>query len=57
LETHHVVPLSENGPDHPANVVAICPKDHRRAHYAVDREEIAIRLTARLVSLAAERMT
>ena len=50
LETHHVVPLADNGPDHPSNVVAICPKDHRRAHYAADRGEIAIRLTAILDS-------
>lgn len=44
LETHHVVPLAENGPDHPSNVVAICPKDHRRAHYAENRDEIANKL-------------
>ncbi len=44
LETHHVVPLANNGPDHPTNVVAICPKDHRRAHYAADRDEIAVQL-------------
>jgi 5-methylcytosine-specific restriction endonuclease McrA len=50
LETHHVVPLAENGPDHTSNVVAICPKDHRRAHYAAERDEIAIRLTAILDS-------
>jgi hypothetical protein len=53
LETHHVVPLSENGPDHPANVVAICPKDHRRAHYAAERDEIALQLSAVLHSKAA----
>lgn len=45
LETHHVVPLADNGLDHPSNVVAICPQDHRRAHYAAERDEIAIRLT------------
>ena len=45
LETHHVVPLAESGSDHPSNVVAICPKDHRRAHYAEDRDEIANKLT------------
>lgn len=50
LETHHVVPLADNGPDHPANVIALCPKDHRRAHYAAGREEIAIQLTAILDS-------
>ena len=54
LETHHVVPLADNGPDHPSNVVAICPQDHRRAHYAAERDEIAIRLTAILVSFAAQ---
>jgi 5-methylcytosine-specific restriction protein A len=53
LETHHVVPLAENGPDHPSNVVAICPKDHRRAHYAADRSDIAVRLTEILDSKGA----
>lgn len=37
LETHHVIPLSENGPDKEWNVVAICPNDHRRAHFSEDR--------------------
>lgn len=53
LETHHVVRLAENGPDQETNVVAICPKDHRRAHYAADRDEIAIQLTAILSSKGA----
>jgi 5-methylcytosine-specific restriction protein A len=53
LETHHVVPLANDGLDHPSNVVAICPQDHRRAHFAVERDEIAIRLTAILVSKGA----
>jgi 5-methylcytosine-specific restriction protein A len=38
LETHHVIPLAEDGPDHETNVLALCPDDHRRAHYAHDRE-------------------
>ncbi|MBC7620936.1 MAG: HNH endonuclease, partial [Candidatus Saccharibacteria bacterium] len=53
LETHHVVPLADNGLDDASNVVAICPKDHRRAHYAADRDAIAIRLTAILLSKGA----
>ncbi len=40
LETHHVVPLSEGGADSESNVVALCPDDHRRAHYAVERDEV-----------------
>jgi 5-methylcytosine-specific restriction protein A len=40
LETHHVHPLAENGPDIKWNVVAICPNDHRRAHYSENRDQI-----------------
>lgn len=36
LETHHVVPLSEGGIDHASNVIALCPRDHRMAHYSRD---------------------
>ena len=36
LETHHVVPLSEGGPDVEANVIALCPDHHRQAHHARD---------------------
>jgi 5-methylcytosine-specific restriction protein A len=34
LETHHVVPLSESGADRIWNVVALCPNDHREAHFS-----------------------
>jgi 5-methylcytosine-specific restriction protein A len=40
LETRHVVPLCDDGPDIEWNVVAICPNDHRRAHFAEDRAAI-----------------
>ncbi|MER2490705.1 HNH endonuclease [Catenovulum sediminis] len=36
LECHHVNRLADGGPDHPQNVVALCPNCHRRAHYAID---------------------
>jgi hypothetical protein len=48
LETHHVVPLSEGGPDHERNVVAICPNDHREAHHGERRDLIRTRLLAML---------
>ena len=48
LETHHVVPLSEQGADDASNVVALCPNDHRRAHHGADwmqfREDMLRRL-------------
>jgi 5-methylcytosine-specific restriction protein A len=46
LETHHVVPLSRDGPDHESNVVALCPNDHRRAHFGNDREAMTAQLQA-----------
>lgn len=39
LEVHHVYRLSDGGPDHPANVIALCPNCHRRAHYSTDSEQ------------------
>jgi len=39
LEVHHVYHLSDGGPDHPANVIALCPNCHRRAHYSADSEQ------------------
>lgn len=44
LETHHVTPLADGGLDHESNVVAICPEDHRKAHYAADKAEIKAQL-------------
>lgn len=36
LETHHTTRRADDGPDHPAHVIALCPNCHRRAHYAGD---------------------
>ncbi|HEX8555316.1 MAG TPA: HNH endonuclease signature motif containing protein [Sphingomonas sp.] len=43
LETHHVISLSEQGPDKPGNVIALCPNDHRRAHFGIDWKELQSR--------------
>lgn len=51
LETHHVVPLAEEGPDHETNVIALCPDDHRRAHHAHDRDDLRKALSAKLLAL------
>lgn len=50
LETHHVIPLSENGPDVEWNVVALCPNEHRQAHYGADRRDMRTRLVAKLAA-------
>ncbi len=50
LETHHVVPLSDGGPDHEYNVVALCPNDHRKAHHSDARSAISDALHALLAT-------
>lgn len=44
LETHHVVPLSEDGPDTVTNVVALCAKHHREAHFGAQRDALRTKL-------------
>jgi hypothetical protein len=36
LEPHHTTRLADDGPDHPARVIGLCPSCHRRAHHAED---------------------
>ena len=36
LEPHHTTRLADEGPDHPARVIGLCPNCDRRAHYAED---------------------
>ena len=50
LEGHHVIPLSCDGDDAVHNVVAICPEDHRRAHFGHDRHEIREQLIDAVLS-------
>ena len=51
LETHHVIALSGKGFDHEQNVVAICPTDHRRAHFGEDSTTIQKALLELLADL------
>lgn len=39
LECHHLHRLADGGPDHPRNVIALCPNCHRAAHFSVERKE------------------
>lgn len=51
LEVHHVARLSDDGLDHPRNVVALCPNCHRRAHYSADAIAFNKRLKTRAHAL------
>jgi 5-methylcytosine-specific restriction enzyme A len=39
LEPHHTERLSDDGPDDPASVIALCPNCHRRVHFGADGDE------------------
>jgi 5-methylcytosine-specific restriction endonuclease McrA len=36
LEAHHIIALANQGPDTVDNVIALCPSDHREAHYGAN---------------------
>jgi len=40
LETHHIIALGKQGPDTVDNVIALCPSDHREAHYGKRRDSM-----------------
>ncbi len=51
LEVHHVVPLSEDGPDTVDNAVGICPNCHARCHQGEDHREFNEALYAKVAAL------
>ena len=42
LETHHIIPLAEDGPDSIENVVALCPNCHRKMHILDLPEDVTL---------------
>ncbi len=45
-ETHYIVPLHEGGPDRVDNIIALCPNDHREAHYGKAAAALRLRFIA-----------
>lgn len=54
LEPHHTKRLADEGPDHPAKVIGLCPNCHRRAHLAVDGKAFNQRLIKKLRRIEGE---
>lgn len=50
LETHHIVPLSEDGADNTQNMIALCPNDHREAHYGVSAQSMRTKMLQIILS-------
>lgn len=48
LETHHIVPLSEDGADSTSNVIALCANDHKKAHFSQQRGEMGNEMKSKI---------
>jgi hypothetical protein len=48
LECHHIIALANDGADRETNVIALCPHDHREAHFGVRAEELERKMVLRL---------
>lgn len=44
LESHHLIPLSNDGEDTIENICAVCPNCHRKLHFGPDREQLTIKI-------------
>jgi hypothetical protein len=51
LEVHHIIELSQGGPDSPHNVAAICPNCHRRVTHGEDDTDYNEKLKAKVKRL------
>jgi len=51
LEPHHTTRLADDGPDHPAKVIGLCPNWHRRVHHSRDGKAFNQSLVRRLPGL------
>jgi hypothetical protein len=40
LECHHIIALANDGADRMTNVIGLCPRDHREAHFGERRDEL-----------------
>jgi alkylated DNA nucleotide flippase Atl1 len=57
LECHHIIALADDGADRMTNVIAICPGDHRKAHFGKCREEIELEMIAKVKAAEAKRIS
>ncbi len=48
LESHHVIALANDGEDRLTNVIALCPNDHREAHFGAKCEQIEQEMVQKL---------
>jgi hypothetical protein len=51
LECHHIIALANEGADRVTNVIALCPNDHREAHFGQRADEIEKEMIAKVTTI------
>jgi hypothetical protein len=51
LECHHIIALADDGADRMTNVIALCPNDHREAHFGERRAELEEKMIQKVLLL------
>ena len=54
LECHHIIALANDGEDRMTNVIALCPRDHREAHFGARQAELEKEMINKLAVSAPE---
>ena len=54
LECHHIIALAKDGVDRMTNVIALCPDDHREAHFGERGIEIEVEMIQKVKALEAK---
>ncbi len=57
LEAHHVIALCDEGKDTVGNVIALCPGDHRRAHFGKDARSLEAKFINKLIKMGQRKRT
>jgi hypothetical protein len=56
LESHHIIALANDGADRVTNVIALCPNDHREAHFGKRAEQIEAEMVSKLRIINSESL-
>ena len=51
LESHHIIALANEGADRMSNVIALCPDEHREAHFGRRRKALEKEMMRKIKSL------
>lgn len=57
LESHHIIALANEGVDRMTNVIALCPNDHREAHFGEQGVELEKEMIAKVLAIEGNAKT